>query len=741
MSEGQDGAVRAKDVEEIRAVARRLLERDFARVDLQGEDLIGEVATAAAHLRQEASEERQRLEIIGVLLRRSRLALARRIFIVAAAVAAGAAAALGVRFSVTLLAAGLGVTAALAGVWISLDDERTDTQALRVLLERRLGAEREYTAALERAVRRWLSNRIDQILGSVYDPFLSMLNPTGLAEIDDPEREISTAASNELDDLIKSMPAGSIGVAGPRGAGKTTVLRRVTGIDRRADDLGDDGDAKGNEAENRPLGLIVDAPVEYEPRDFILHLFARACEEVLGVERVAELRRWDRGVHPGRVAGSWRRYLPMLGPLLFLAGGIVYAAIQSDRHPVELVDLEPYAVAAMAIGAMITYLRFLPTIPGVRRWIRSRRRGGDARNPTATAELRLRQIWFQQSFSTGWSGSLTLPLGTGAKLERGTQLAENQLSLPDIVALYKDFIKLVASERQVRIGIDELDKMDDERARRFLNEIKVVFRVDNCFYLVSVSEDAMSYFERRGLPFRDVFDSSFDEVVRVGGVSYKESRELLRKRVVGLPVQFACLCHILGGGLPREVIRVAREVCDQFERSLSDVVSEIAQRQLERKREAAWIAARRLHEPGYAAVLGDWLRSLGGVGPTTAEMLERCRNFGIDFIDPLAEPPYEDPSQLAEHREALAVALELASFAYFVTSLEEFMSTLTNEKRTTDAIENGMVEGFAEARQSFGRGPSEAWGEVSGLREEIPGLEPVPLSPLRSMPCEHRWRP
>ena len=41
-----------------------------------------------------------------------------------------------------------------------------------------------------------------------------------------------------------------------------------------------------------------------------------------------------------------------------------------------------------------------------------------------------------------------------------------------------------------------------EDAQQFLNEIKVLFGIEHCFYLLSVSESAMSSFERPGLPFR-----------------------------------------------------------------------------------------------------------------------------------------------------------------------------------------------------------------------------------------------
>ena len=45
----------------------------------------------------------------------------------------------------------------------------------------------------------------------------------------------------------------------------------------------------------------------------------------------------------------------------------------------------------------------------------------------------------------------------------------------------------------------------------------------HCYYLISVSDDALAAYEMRGLPVRDAFDSAFDEVIHVlpgpGGIA------------------------------------------------------------------------------------------------------------------------------------------------------------------------------------------------------------------------------
>ena len=58
----------------------------------------------------------------------------------------------------------------------------------------------------------------------------------------------------------------------------------------------------------------------------------------------------------------------------------------------------------------------------------------------------------------------------------------------------------------------------------------------------------MASFERRGLPFRDVFDSSFDEIIKVPYLGFDDVKRMLARRVLGLPAPFAGLCYCLSGG-------------------------------------------------------------------------------------------------------------------------------------------------------------------------------------------------
>lgn len=384
-----------------------------------------------------------------------------------------------------------------------------------------------------------------------YETELSFKDHSGLGEIDDPRREIPTGARRQLLHKMARLPGGTIGLAGPRGAGKTTLMRSICGAPSTRVKTGP------------PLAFIVDAPVRYESRDFVLYLFARLCSEIVGLDRVREMRGSDRPF--GYPAGGSTRFL---GDSRWLFGvGLMSAGLTLLFLALIGVDdiSSPFATGAVLL--FVGYFAIAFQALGERN--RKRHLLGTEQADASEGDLalldlamlRLRQIWFQQSFSSGWSGGFKVPVGESG-FSGSADLAEQQLSLPDIVALFREFLTQVAARREVRIGIDELDKMDDEAARAFLNDIKVIFRIQDCFFLLSISEDAMSVFERRGLPIRDVFDSSFDDVQYVPHLRFSDSRKLLERRVVDLPVPFAGLLHCMSGGLPRDLVRAARELVD-----------------------------------------------------------------------------------------------------------------------------------------------------------------------------------
>jgi coenzyme F420-reducing hydrogenase delta subunit len=106
-----------------------------------------------------------------------------------------------------------------------------------------------------------------------YDPILpSWFSTPGLSEVFNSEYELSRKHKQLLLDLIEQMPGGSIGISGPRGVGKTTLMRALCGDDSSVDRI-----IQGKKV----LSIMLSAPVQYDSREFILHVFSSICRKVI----------------------------------------------------------------------------------------------------------------------------------------------------------------------------------------------------------------------------------------------------------------------------------------------------------------------------------------------------------------------------------------------------------------------------------------------------------------------------
>jgi len=217
-------------------------------------------------------------------------------------------------------------------------------------------------------------------------------------------------------------------------------------------------------------------------------------------------------------------------------------------------------------------------------------------------------------------------------------------------------------EGRVVIGIDEVDKIrDGDRAEAFLNDIKAIFGIPGCLYLVSLSEDAMAAFARRTPSIRSMFDSAFDELVPVGPMTYRHSEQLLFKRLTGVPRPFIALCHVLAGGLPRDLVRAARALIDvtpaMGEKRLPDVAGELIGRELEAVRQAS---IRQLAENEGPAPLLAALHDRQWPGATPRQFTEAA----LQMAQTAREAESDATRQLAQEL--------VVSLSFCATALEAF---------------------------------------------------------------------
>lgn len=601
---------------------------------------------------------------------------------------------------------------------VTLRDSRGWKKKLAQLTEDRDKAMAAWRKAADEVVRRLVEQHVD----AVRDPAFTIMLPSygdgalGHMRTGKPIAR-KTAAGRKLERVLAGFSGGAVGVAGPRGSGKSTWLEAF-----RAGKLQDFQDTH--------IALLESVPVRYDVRDFVLYLYARMCREVIAF---CKKRGADDADSPG-LWPIWRARLGRWWP--FAAIGVAWlvlglAGSLSLRDP--KVDVREWltslwwpVVSLFAVGGSLAVaIRRRPAAPPAPAPSRPDESGShDLPALWRTAVDRLEEIEFQQKHTTGWSGKVGLP--AGAELERSgsREVTRQPLTYPQIVREFGEFLKITVSclknepgvaTPSVVIILDELDKIaTPEAAQDFVNEIKALVDVgvEGFLLLVSVSEDALASFERRGLPVRDAFDSTFDVILRLEHLTLGEARELLRDRVLGLPEPFACLAHCLAGGLPRELIRVTREMI-RDSGSLPDVARRMAGGELRNQ-----LSALRTVIAGgtYDDVLvSDLVRHVDAHAIADPAVLLRA----------VRQPPVTAGAE-AELVPLYRLQLETLGYLYYLATILEVFGAAFSPAD----LERGRAEGDASfdtlssVRQLFAVNARLAWLTVSGFREAW-GLETV----------------
>jgi len=361
----------------------------------------------------------------------------------------------------------------------------------------------------------------------------------------------------------------------------------------------------------------------------------------------------------------------------------------------------------------------------------------DERSPalqelTRTAAHLLGFVEYAQTLSLDrsltWSAGLggQLPLSVAKASTSGSSWARQPWSVPAAVEQFRDLARRVAAQHAgLIVGIDELDKLEYDKSAAFLNDIKAIFGVPRAYFLVSVSENAAAGFERRGVPFRDVFDSSFDEIITVGYLDWPASRELLNQRVVGMHAPFAALCHVFSGGLARDLIRTARAVLSHPDSagnvSLSDVVKTLCHDEMLGKTHGICRELANMSDDSYAQALLAHVQASDESFETADDYLKWSEYVG-GWIRKLAEPSAVDAGK------AVRFARELAAFGYFTATVCEFFGEQLSRTRFEKAT-RASIERLAKARQAMAVSPVVAERYIVEFRGEFPDWKhPHPVS-------------
>jgi hypothetical protein len=540
---------------------------------------------------------------------------------------------------------------------------------------------------------------------------------------EDESKIVHTNAARRLRRIVERADSGAVALAGYRGVGKTTSIRSM------------ERGLLNSPERSAPLVVVASAPAHYEARDFVLHLHALLCKSV--ISKVADALGQSRSTRSSRRKQLlWSAVRRSAGFLLFvIIGGAVATMLWGTSAAQFLTDLRRLATVAandfpasvpgvwsgqptsriLALGVVVVVaLRVAPmplglTLSGIYATLR-RRRQVELVQLLRTTEKQLDRIRFLQTYTTGWSGKLSMPLKGEAGRTWSTQRAEQQLTHPEVVDQFREFAKLSAeklSEQGVTdrlvIAIDELDKIGEpEKAHQFVNDVKGVFGVPGCLFFVSVSDDAVLNFEQRGLAVRDAFDSAFTEMIRLEHFTLYESRLWISLRVVEIPEQFCYLCHCLSGGLPRDLKRYTIEMVDVtksvYQPSLATVTETLVGNELANKAHAFSGVASTLEQTPELFRLSADLQLIPDAR-SALELAELADRLVQETAGDLANPV----NRLRWHSGCFAL--------FCATILEVFDDELTDARLTAD------LHRLAVARRQMAMYPQLAWHILLDFRQ------------------------
>jgi KAP-like P-loop domain-containing protein len=333
-----------------------------------------------------------------------------------------------------------------------------------------------------------------------------------------------------LSQILETRGAGSYGLSGPRGSGKSWLMKRAIGLAH----------------EEGGLGVAFPSPSEYEPLAFLAALsdhvaadFEEFYDETTGRSTRASRYRFLVTYSAGGVLAY------------FALAGIVFNSNSSLPHLFTFGN---------AVFVLLFLVGFFLVVYAFR--TRNREREGLGRIQAKAEELRSKVRFTLTSTDSDELdfGGKHGGLGAILKRTRARQLVERPATLSSLIHDFRAFVEAMAKtvDGPIVIAIDELDKMTDSaRVAQLLRDIKGIFEIDGACFLVSISDEAAQALELGAVRTRNEFNSSFYTVITMRAWSPSASCELLQMRNEGFDSDAARALGVLTGGIGRELVRVA----------------------------------------------------------------------------------------------------------------------------------------------------------------------------------------
>lgn len=406
-------------------------------------------------------------------------------------------------------------------------------------------AEASYSTQLTHAARGALRRCVTDVYRPTGVLVFPMTAPT-LVELSSGKIS-SSRTHDEVVDFIRNHETSAIGIAGPRGAGKSTLMEAV----RNTEDV-------------VTHHVLLTAPVKYDPVDFTRQLFAQVAEEIARKSGYSPEREQEARDRRFRTQRAMRDALT-LGLFLMLACVVfLWAISHNDTWAWEWQTVLGLAATGLLVLVVITPMASILLFGA--RSSRTRYTYLDVQKSAQLAMEALDDLTWSREEGKKESSSIKLLSGLltlGG--EDNVTRKRRERSQPELVTKFRDMLTQFSRDRtdpatqRFVVFIDELDKLarvDD--LTEAVNGIKDLMHIPGVHFVVSVSVDALVQFEQRGMAARDAFDSTFDTVFRMRGLTLAESRDILEGRVANFPTVLTHGCHVWSGGLARDLLRTAR---------------------------------------------------------------------------------------------------------------------------------------------------------------------------------------
>ncbi|MEV6110767.1 P-loop NTPase fold protein [Streptomyces sp. NPDC051940] len=311
--------------------------------------------------------------------------------------------------------------------------------------------------------------------------------------------------------------------------------------------------------------------------------------------------------------------------------------------------------------------------------------------------------------------------------QHGAALTSVPPRYPELVEDFRGLLSRIAEAvhadgKRVVIAVDELDRLgSDTRALEFLGEIKPVLGLPHVHFLLAVAEDVGAAFVRRGLPHRDVTDSSLDDVLHIQPCTLDAARTILQRRAPGIPDPYILLAHALSGGVPRDLIRYTRRIVEMQQHTDSRELANVCRR-LVVEELADTLAGFRtlLAKQEWSARTGEVLtrfRTLTSLLRTAVPAADTADAALHAAVQEFAFHPVQPEPDIPEG--AVRLIEEASAYTYLALTLLDVFTPAGFDDRRRAAAErgpDGNPELLAEARQELALSPHSARPLLDSVR-------------------------